>query len=132
MITLPRTNNSNSQKHKSRTLGSDGFRKQHYGWGVRVYKLCFCKNNKRMMIISALSLVLYGTWYFVCNSKNSARWNLDFEKSRVELEFPFPFRATKTCSDRSPYCFHPGSNWGSFACEANGLTNFPMKACKFG
>ena len=23
--------------------------------------------------------------------------------------------------------FHPGSNWGSFACEANGLTNFPME-----
>ena len=23
--------------------------------------------------------------------------------------------------------FHPGSNWGSFACEANGLANFPME-----
>ena len=25
-------------------------------------------------------------------------------------------------------CFHPGSNWGSPACQADGLTNFPMKA----
>ena len=24
-------------------------------------------------------------------------------------------------------CFHSGSNRGSFACEANGLTNFPME-----
>ena len=25
--------------------------------------------------------------------------------------------------------FHSGSNRGSFACEANGLTNFPMEPC---
>jgi hypothetical protein len=26
-------------------------------------------------------------------------------------------------------CLHPGSNWGSPACQADGLTNFPMKTC---
>ena len=29
---------------------------------------------------------------------------------------------------KGPLCFHPGSNWGSPACQADGLTNFPMKA----
>ena len=29
------------------------------------------------------------------------------------------------------FCFHPGSNWGSPACQADGLTNFPMKAYAF-
>jgi hypothetical protein len=36
----------------------------------------------------------------------------------------------KDTEERS-FCFHPGSNWGSPACQADGLTNFPMKARLF-
>ncbi len=33
----------------------------------------------------------------------------------------------KNCMSKTK-CFRPDSNWRSFACQANGLTNFPTKA----
>ena len=66
-----------------------------------------------------------------------ANFFLDLKQSKYFSPYFSPYglhrhaRAKRRREKRKKNCFHSGSNRGSFACEANGLTNFPMEAIRF-
>ena len=47
--------------------------------------------------------------------------------SKHPCEVAYKVRSQKKVFGKVQECLHPGSNWGSPACQADGLTNFPMK-----
>ena len=68
-----------------------------------------CRRNLK---VSKTSSSFAGSWVPFPEIRTNFLQKKDSKKNNVERSF----------------CFHPGSNWGSPACQADGLTNFPMKA----
>ena len=56
-----------------------------------------------------------------CASRGAPRWVHPSHTTGCEA-------GGERCGDICSKCFRPDSNWRSFACQANGLTNFPTKA----